>query len=359
MASLFDKNSFQMTRLQKTAVAKVVGVSLIMLLAACSSDQRYKRQVSGDEAYLDASGLHELKAPVGMILPVQDGTYEVQAGSMQGAVGKQLDIRPPSQPLALLSGSQTQFSGNSSTVLLENTAQNRDLWNNVVKAVEQNNFKIANRDDANQTLTTDFVDWNRADEDFQYQGRYQISVKQQSYQLALTVKTLELKQQDKPVTSSAEIQRYNSQMMNAITANLDKVQQDTQARLDNRRVGEIDVQSGADDTGLPVLIVRESYGVVWDRLPNALTKVGMKVTDSSRPQGTLSVTYKPLNDDAWQTLGAKDPGLTSGDYKLQVGDLDNRSSLQFLDPKGHALSQSQNDAMVAVMQAAFSQSNAK
>jgi outer membrane protein assembly factor BamC len=70
------------------------------------------------------------------------------------------------------------------------------------------------------------------------------------------------------------------------------------------------------------------------------------------------VTYKPLNDDAWQTLGAKDPGLTSGDYKLQVGDLDNRSSLQFLDPKGHALSQSQNDAMVAVMQAAFNQSSA-
>ncbi|MFO6296375.1 outer membrane protein assembly factor BamC [Rahnella selenatireducens] len=359
MASLFDKNSFQMTHLQKSAVAKVVGVSLIMLLAACSSDQRYKRQVSGDESYLDAAALHELKAPAGMILPVQNGTYEIQAGSMQGAVGKQLDIRPPSQPLALLNGSQTQFSGDSSTVLLENTPQNRDLWNSVVKAVEQNNYKIANRDDANQTLTTDFVNWNRADEDFQYQGRYQISVKQQSYQLALTVKTLELKQQDKAVTTTAEIQRYNSQMMNAITANLDKVQQDTQARLDNRRVGEIDVQSGADDTGLPVLIIRASYGTVWDRLPNALAKAGMKVTDSSRPQGTLSVTYKPLNDDAWQTLGAKDPGLTSGDYKIQVGDLDNRSSLQFLDPKGHALSQSQNDAMVAVMQAAFSQSSAK
>ena len=113
--------------------------------------------------------------------------------------------------------------------------------------------------------------------------------------MALTVKTLELKQQDKAVTASAEIQRYNSQMMNSITASLDKVQQDTQARLDNRRVGEIDVQSGADDTGLPVLIVRTTYGAVWDRLPNALAKAGMKVTDSSRPQGTLSVTYKPLN----------------------------------------------------------------
>ncbi|HAU8453978.1 TPA: outer membrane protein assembly factor BamC, partial [Salmonella enterica subsp. enterica serovar Dublin] len=52
-------------------------------------------------------------------------------------------------------------------------------------------------------------------------------------------------------------------------------------------------------------------------------------------------------------LGASDPGLASGDYKLQVGDLDNRSSLQFIDPKGHTLTQSQNDALVAVFQAAF------
>lgn len=47
-------------------------------------------------------------------------------------------------------------------------------------------------------------------------------------------------------------------------------------------------------------------------------------------------------------------GLVSGDYKLQVGDLDNRSSLQFIDPKGHTLTQSQNDALVAVFRAAFS-----
>ena len=49
--------------LQKSTVAKVVGISLVMMLAACSSDQRYKRQVSGDEAYLDAAPLKALNAP--------------------------------------------------------------------------------------------------------------------------------------------------------------------------------------------------------------------------------------------------------------------------------------------------------
>ncbi|MDN6020407.1 MAG: outer membrane protein assembly factor BamC, partial [Enterobacterales bacterium] len=47
------------------------------------------------------------------------------------------------------------------------------------------------------------------------------------------------------------------------------------------------------------------------------------------------------------------PELKEGDYKIQVGDLDNRTSLQFLDSKGAPLSQSQNDALVSVFQAAF------
>jgi outer membrane protein assembly factor BamC len=350
--------SFNKFGLQKPMVAKVVGVSLVMLLAACSSDQRYKRQVGGDEAYLDAPALQELKAPAGMILPLQNGTYDVRAVTLKGNVGKQLDIRPPVQPLALLTGSRSQFSGDSGTVLLENSPQNRNLWSNVAKVVEQNNFPIASRQDASQTLTTDWVKWNRADEDFQYQGRYQISVQQQAYQLALIVKTLGLQQQDKEVTSPSEIQRYNGAMLNAIIAGLDKIQSDMDSSLAGRGTGTVDVQSGADDTGLPVLIIRAPYATVWERLPNVLSKVGMKVTDSSRPQGTISVTYKSLDSGAWDILGAKEPvDVKEGDYKLQVGDLDNRSSLQFIDSKGRPLTQSQNDSLVAVFQAAFGQTH--
>ncbi len=59
----------------------------------------------------------------------------------------------------------------------------------------------------------------------------------------------------------------------------------------------------------------------------------MKVTDSTRSQGSMALTYKPRSDSSWQELGARDPQRVSGDYKLQVGDLDNRGSLQFIDPK--------------------------
>lgn len=65
----------------------------------------------------------------------------------------------------------------------------------------------------------------------------------------------------------------------------------------------------------------------------------MKVNDRSRPQGSINVTNKSMSSSGWDALGAKDPELPEGDYKLQVGDLDNRSSLQFIGPKGHTLTQ--------------------
>ena len=336
---------------QKSTVAKAVGLSLVMLLAACSNDQRYKRQVSGDESYLKSPELRDLHAPAGMILPVENGDYEIPSASSQGQVGKQLDIRPPSQTLALMNGTRTQFAGNSGILLVD--SRSGSLWPQVVSVVEAAKFPVASRQDASQSLTTDWVQWNRADEDHQYRGRYQISVQQQGYQQALTVKLLELEQEGKVVNSPVQLQRYTAQMLNEISTGLDKDESRREDAAANRSVSQIDVQSGADDTGLPNLIVRAPFNAVWQRLPATLNRVGMEVTDSNRSQGSLDVTYKTPSDSTWDTLGAKDPQLTNGKYKLQVGDLDNRSSLQFLDPKGHPLTQSQNDALVAVFQAAF------
>lgn len=336
---------------QKSTVAKVVGLSLVMLLAACSNDQRYKRQVSGDESYLQAADLSDLRAPAGMILPLQNGDFEIPNVSSSGQVGKQLDIRPPAQTLALMNGTRSQFAGNTGTLLVDTRGA---LWPQVVDVVQAAKFPIADRQDARQSLTTDWVQWNRADEDNQYRGRYQLSVQQQGGQQALTVKLLELQQQDNVVTSPVQIQRYTAQMLNEISTGLDKIETGSEDAAASRSPTQIDVQSGADDTGLPNLILRAPFNVVWQRLPATLKRMGMEVTDNNRSQGSLNVTYKAPGSSTFDELGAKDPELKNGDYKLQVGDLDNRSSLQFLDPKGHPLTQSQNDALVAVFQAAFS-----
>ena len=44
-----------------------------------------------------------------------------------------------------------------------------------------------------------------------------------------------------------------------------------------------------------MLVVRAPFNLVWQRLPGALEKVGMKVTDSTRSQGSMALTYKPVS----------------------------------------------------------------
>lgn len=321
---------------QNSRGVKVASVSLIMLLAACSSDSRYKRQVDGDESYLKAKPLAELHAPAGIALPPKSSDYALPVINGSGVVGKALDIRPPAQPLALVSGARTQFVGDTASLLVE-SPRTGSLWSQIVSVIQAQNYNIDKRDDASQSLITDWVQWNRADEDQQYRGRYQVSLNTQGYQQAVVVKLLNLEQNGKPVADAAAVQRYSAQMLNVISAGLDKKLAAGRAS-DNKCSGAgLDVQSGADNTGLPVLMVHGQFNVVWYRLPVALAKVGMKVTDTTSSKGNIAVAYKPLSESECKALGASNPELPAGNYKLQVGDLDNRSSLQFIDPKGHTL----------------------
>lgn len=63
-------------------------------------------------------------------------------------------------------------------------------------------------------------------------------------------------------------------MMNVISAGLDKSATDAANAAQNRASTTMDVQSAADDTGLPMLVVRGPFNAVWQRLPAALEKSG-------------------------------------------------------------------------------------
>lgn len=346
------------TLLQKSKVMKVAGLSLVVFLAACSSDQRYKRQVSGDESYLETPPLKALNIPAGMILPLQNSEYNVPAVVSTSAVGKNLDIRPPLQALALLTGSRIENSAKSSKLLLENSPEYSKLWSQVNNLLTKKGYQISQKDDAAQTLTTDWITWARADENIPYQGRYRISVTQQDYQTALSVSNEGLKLGEKEVTDPVEIQRYTVLMLNELANDLSQ-QQEELSQHNAKDSGALSVQSGSDNTGLPRIIVRAPYNVVWNRLPYTLESIGMQVTDRTRSTGAIAVNYKGLSSSNWKELGVEAPSISEGNYKLQVGDLDNRSSLQFISEKGKPLTQSENDQLVAVLEAVFSKSTNK
>ncbi len=98
----------------------------------------------------------------------------------------------------------------------------------------------------------------------------------------------------------------------------------------------MDVQSAADDAGLPMLVVLDPFNLVWQRLPGRAGKVGVRKSPPTAlsSQGSMAVTVQTVVLTATGGIAGASDGHGIRDYKLQVGDLDNRSSLRFIDPKG-------------------------
>ncbi|SQI37723.1 Lipoprotein 34 precursor [Providencia alcalifaciens] len=182
------------TLLQKSKVMKVAGLSLVVLLAACSSDQRYKRQVSGDEEYLNAAPLKVLNAPQGITLPATNGEYNIPKTTSTGAVGKALDIRPPVLTISQLAGSRTENSANASRLLLDNTPENNALWSQVTMILEQRGIPVTTKNDGSRSIETDWVKWDRADENVPLESRHKVTVQPENGMIALTVTNLGLRQ---------------------------------------------------------------------------------------------------------------------------------------------------------------------
>lgn len=333
---------------------KVAGLSLVVLLAACSSDQRYKRQVSGDESYLETAGLKNLAIPAGMVLPLQNGEYDIPTPKKTEPVGLALDIRPPTQALNLLSGSRSENNADNSRLLLPNSPENTTLYEQVNAILKEKGVAIVKSDAGQKELHTDWITWLRADENVPFQTRQRLVIAQSGNVISLTVTNEGLRQGETEMTDPAEVKRYNILMLNELVDGLNRMRNLSENTASSNLQGIIDVQSGSDNAGLPVIIVRAPFDVVWDRLPIALESVGMKMGDRTRSKGSIEVTYKGMSSANWSALGVDRPTVEEADYKLQVGDLNNRSSLQFISDKGKPLTQSQNDQMVAALKAAFS-----
>ncbi|MCV6021366.1 outer membrane protein assembly factor BamC, partial [Escherichia coli] len=79
--------------------------------------------------------------------------------------------------------------------------------------------------------------------------------------------------QVKEVTATNR-ERYNVFMTNLVTARYDQEVREEAQRKAQELVKQIPVPMGKDRSGLPVIIARAQYNVLWQRLPNILPKMG-------------------------------------------------------------------------------------
>lgn len=197
-----------MSRILKT----ITVISLSALLVACARDDGSKRQLSGNQDYLESPELKALQPAAGMILPIQYSDYSLPEPHSQGGLGKELDIRPPLQVLGLLNGSRVQAMGEQAEIMFESSGVN--LGSAVQTALAKK--QVAATNTGADSWATDWVNWSRKDEKTPYQARYQINAIGSGYNSVMQVKLTELRQNGQAVTSPNLVSRYTVLMLNTL-----------------------------------------------------------------------------------------------------------------------------------------------
>ncbi|MGP1928998.1 MAG: outer membrane protein assembly factor BamC [Arsenophonus sp. NC-WZS1-MAG3] len=342
------------TLLHKSKLINLTVLSFSVLLVTCTSNQRYKRQVNSDELYLNIPPLKNLTIPKGMSLPLQNDEYDIPPVNKNGAVGKALDIRPPIQILSLLSDTHTQNTLTASRLFLSDTTENSALWPQINAIFQQKMIKLRQKNDLDQSLITDWITWPRGDEDIPMQTQQKIQLDRKNNKIIITVTNEGIRQGEENITDPVEIQRYNVLMLNELIVSINKLRNTRTSSGVKDHYPIIDAQTSNDNSGLPQIIVCAPYDIVWNKLPSILESIGMQVGDRNHFMGSITITYNGMSDSVFQMIGVNNLTIAKGDYKLQVGDMNNHSSLQFMTEKGTTLTQKQNDEMVTILKAIFS-----
>lgn len=117
-------------------------LSLLTLLSGCSFDQRYRYQVNGTEDYLHTPALKPIQVPKGLTLPPADNQYNIGSVPQQGNTGLNVDIFPPSLPLATLAGSIVDYRRGIATL---DISANSAIWARINTLLRQHTIPIVSK----------------------------------------------------------------------------------------------------------------------------------------------------------------------------------------------------------------------
>ncbi|MCX8650801.1 outer membrane protein assembly factor BamC [Gilliamella sp. B2776] len=153
---MFNKTILHNYVLIKTVILTAI-VSL--LLVGCGSDQNYKREIDGNEDYLNSPALKPLIIPKGMTIPAEIADFFIYKLDSKGNLGKQVDIRPPVVPIPTVSDAFVIYNNG---VVTFNSPLNADVWNKIPNTLNNKNIPISSSD--NFTIKTGKAFIIRADE---------------------------------------------------------------------------------------------------------------------------------------------------------------------------------------------------
>ncbi|GAJ73768.1 LOW QUALITY PROTEIN: outer membrane protein NlpB [Vibrio sp. JCM 18904] len=324
----------------------------VFVLTACSGGANQRRQAKDDFEYLN-SPKFGVECPTGCtasVLPLRD-----PSGNYAGGVGKDVDIRPPQQVLELIPGARLDRSSDGEVTLWLLRKDELDkVWQTVQNMVAANEIPVESQTDSR--IETGWVTWDSPDEELEIGSRYEIVRAEANGRHGFKVSLIDWREgnQVKEVTATNR-ERYNVFMTNLVTARYDQEVREEAQRKAQELVKQIPITMGKDRSGLPVIIARAQYNMLWQRLPNILPKMGFKIEERSQSQGTITAKYASPDDEFWNDIGVKPVELAAGKYTFLLGDLGNRTSINITDSSGKPVEEEFLKSLAPVLAATVKQ----
>ncbi|MWN05857.1 outer membrane protein assembly factor BamC [Gilliamella sp. Pas-s95] len=204
-----NRTLFKSNVLKKTAILSVVAS---LFLAGCGSDQNFKREVEGNEDYLQSPSLKSLIIPEGVSVPTETSDFYVDKTEIKGNLGKQLDIRPPSLPIPTVPDAFAVYNSGSVTF---NAPLSNQVWERIPNSLTKRNISIASQDSSAIQTNKAFI--IRADEEQAVEASYSIKRQLLGDTETITILITSLTRGTDDLTSQPiEVQRYVVGLFNDI-----------------------------------------------------------------------------------------------------------------------------------------------
>lgn len=289
----------------------MISLLAVAVLAGCSNPETRSQANRGFDYEQETLRTAPLLIPEGLQAPRFNTEYVIPKGTAEGVTGKVLDIRPPTQVLPLVRGSEAMTEGSG-------------LW------FYQQRLDQPLERELNQALTVFFeqtdTDYDAVANGFESSGdaigapsqqfRWQLMPDAVRRAVAVQVQSTE----GGGVLAQDRL-RAEASMLNAFSLSYQRELSRQQELLDQ---GPIALTL---DAGQGLLLAEQDYDRTWKRLITLLPRLGFDISNRQQALGYVDVEFDGLSKGDWQDLRLPALDIPEQEYRIQLGDLGSRTSL--------------------------------
>lgn len=316
-------------------------------LVACSSSNTY--QALDDFSYLDTAKLRNFQKLPNQAMPVS-AAYAIPNQQYAGALGDKVNILPPVQLLQLIASGRYKTSPYQAVFLLPTSPYLEQMNDIMQQLIEQEIIPVQSK--TKQGIETAWMPL--AAEPGEVEVSYLLTPLKQDQYTGMQVTLVDaMREGNKFKPSDAERERFNTIMANKLLLEFDRYISEQASLQAAEQATNVSMELGTDRSGNAVVIARVDYTQFWNSLPAILEPLGFEIEDRNQSQGLLEVDYSAPDEELWQSLAVEPLALESGKYKLQLGDLGNRTSLSISNHAGKPLDEANLASLAEVMAASM------